>query len=54
VKDLVTDGRDNVKIDLKGMRCEVVDWIQLAQTGWQWQGVGSTVLPRKYEFHATM
>jgi hypothetical protein len=35
---------DNIKIDLKTERCEVVDWIHLAQDIIQWWATLNTVM----------
>jgi hypothetical protein len=34
---------DNIKIDVKEIACEVVDWIQLIQGGFQWRAFVNTV-----------
>jgi hypothetical protein len=36
--------KDNIKVDLKEMGCEDVDWIRLAQGSVQWQAVMNVVL----------
>jgi hypothetical protein len=35
---------DNIKMDLKEIRCESVDWIQLAQVIKQWWALVNMVL----------
>jgi hypothetical protein len=35
---------DNIKTDLKEIRCEVVDWIQIAQNRYEWQDLVKTVI----------
>jgi hypothetical protein len=35
---------DNIKIDLRKIGCDGVDWIDMAQDGEQWRALANTVL----------
>jgi hypothetical protein len=35
---------DNIKMDLQGVGCAGVDWIELAQDRDRWQAIGSAVM----------
>jgi hypothetical protein len=35
---------DNIKIDLKEIRCEDVDWIQVGQGNMQWRALVNTAM----------
>jgi hypothetical protein len=40
--------KNNLKMDLRKMRCVCVDWIQLTQDRVQWRSVVKTVIKLRY------
>jgi hypothetical protein len=43
-RDLGVDGEDNIKIDIREIKLEDVDWIHLAQDRDMWRALVNTVM----------
>jgi len=44
LEDIILDGEDNIRMDLRGIEWEDVDWMHLAEDRDQWRAVVNMVM----------